>query len=68
MSKKTLIIDYAVMLLLAISVLLMLCLGTQKHLCCDGGYWWHTMLMFLGLLTIKLLHNLIMVCQIKESE
>ena len=60
MRKRDFIFDYVMMFLLSTMTFVALCWGTRRHLCCDGGPWWTSMLIWLGCIMFKSLVSLIL--------
>lgn len=60
MKKRDFIFDYVMMFLLSAMTFAALCWGTKEHLCCDGGPWWTSMLIWLGCIMFKSLTSLIL--------
>ena len=60
MTKKTMIIDY-ILNMVVLFTIFNLTLQSKEHLCCDGGKWWFTIQLLTGLLFCRSLISLILV-------
>jgi hypothetical protein len=67
-SKGSLIFNYCTGLMCSILAFICLIFDTSKHLCCDGGNWWISILIWVGCLVFQNLAFLIIFLATKPVE
>lgn len=60
MRKRDFIFDYVMFFLLSFMAFAAFAFGTKEHLCCDGGPWYTSILIWLGCIMFKSLVSLIL--------